>query len=117
MRSSEFDPDTEFPVIATMAEQVEIIAGAAGWWQEIIGPGLAIDTNTWFVVVPNMLGGCQGSTGPASFAPDGSEWGARFPFTTVRDQVRAQVLLADNLGIDSWAAILGGSMGGMHALE
>ncbi|MCP2031754.1 homoserine O-acetyltransferase [Okibacterium sp. HSC-33S16] len=89
----------------------------AGWWQEIVGPGLALDTDRWFIVVPNMLGGCQGSTGPASFAPDGVEWGARFPFTTVRDQVRAQVLLADALGIERWAGVIGGSMGGMHALE
>jgi homoserine O-acetyltransferase len=89
----------------------------AGWWQEIVGPGLALDTDTYFIVVPNMLGGCQGSTGPASFAPDGAEWGARFPFTTIRDQVHAQILLADALGIDRWAAVIGGSMGGMHALE
>jgi len=88
-----------------------------GWWNEIIGPGRAIDTDRWFVVAPNMLGGCQGSTGPASLAPDGIEWGARFPFTTIRDQVSAQVALADRLGIDRWAAAIGGSMGGMHALE
>jgi homoserine O-acetyltransferase len=89
----------------------------AGWWDQIIGPALAIDTDRWFVVVPNMLGGCQGSTGPASFAPDGREWGARFPSITVRDQVAAQALLADGFGIDRWAAVIGGSMGGMHALE
>ncbi|RWZ46426.1 homoserine O-acetyltransferase [Labedella phragmitis] len=89
----------------------------AGWWDRIIGPGLAVDTDRWFVVVPNMLGGCQGSTGPASFAPDGREWGARFPSVSVRDQVTAQALLADSLGIDGWAAVIGGSMGGMHALE
>jgi homoserine O-acetyltransferase len=89
----------------------------AGWWDQIIGPGLAVDTDRWFVVVPNMLGGCQGSTGPASFAPDGREWGARFPSVSVRDQVTAQALLADALGVGSWAAVIGGSMGGMHALE
>jgi homoserine O-acetyltransferase len=89
----------------------------AGWWDRIIGPGLAVDTDRWFVVVPNMLGGCQGSTGPASFAPDGREWGARFPSVSVRDQVAAQALLADSLGIGGWAAVVGGSMGGMHALE
>ncbi|PWC07373.1 homoserine O-acetyltransferase MetX [Mycetocola zhujimingii] len=89
----------------------------AGWWQEIVGPGLAIDTDVWFVVTPNMLGGCQGSTGPASFSPDGFEWASRFPFTTIRDQVSAQVALADALGIGTWAAVIGGSMGGMHALE
>jgi homoserine O-acetyltransferase len=89
----------------------------AGWWSGIIGPGKAIDTDRWFVVVPNMLGGCQGTTGPASIAPDGAEWGPRFPFTTIRDQVNAQSAFADVLGIDRWAAVVGGSMGGMQALE
>jgi homoserine O-acetyltransferase len=89
----------------------------SGWWSGIIGPGKAIDTDRWFVVVPNMLGGCQGSTGPASAAPDGESWGARFPFTTIRDQVRAQAAFADKLGIERWAAVIGGSMGGMSALE
>lgn len=89
----------------------------AGWWQDIVGPGAAIDTSRWFVVAPNMLGGCQGSTGPASVAPDGYEWAARFPYLTVRDQVEAQRALADVLGIERWAAVVGGSMGGMHALE
>ncbi|MFT4136223.1 homoserine O-acetyltransferase MetX [Microbacterium sp.] len=88
-----------------------------GWWGDVVGPDAAIDTDRWFVVAPNMLGGCQGSTGPASIAPDGREWGSRFPYLTVRDQVAAQVRLADALGIDRWAAVVGGSMGGMHALE
>ncbi|GAA3649596.1 homoserine O-acetyltransferase MetX [Microbacterium marinilacus] len=89
----------------------------AGWWQDIVGPGAPIDTDRWFVIAPNMLGGCQGSTGPASIHPDGEEWASRFPYLTVRDQVAAQVRLADALGIDVWAAVIGGSMGGMHALE
>ncbi len=89
----------------------------AGWWGGIVGPGLAVDTDRWFVVAPNMLGGCQGSTGPASFSPDGAEWGSRFPYLTIRDQVAAQVALADALGIERFAAVIGGSMGGMHALE
>ena len=89
----------------------------SGWWQGIIGPGRAIDTDRWFVVVPNMLGGCQGTTGPASAAPDGEPWGPRFPFTTIRDQVGAQARFADALGIGTWAAVIGGSMGGMSALE
>ncbi|TFD81192.1 homoserine O-acetyltransferase MetX [Cryobacterium fucosi] len=89
----------------------------AGWWGGIVGPGLAIDTDRWFVVAPNMLGGCQGSTGPASLAPDGTEWGTRFPYLTIRDQVAAQMAFGDRLGIDRWAAVVGGSMGGMHALE
>lgn len=88
-----------------------------GWWGDVVGPGLAIDTDRWFVVAPNMLGGCQGSTGPSSLAPDALEWGTRFPFLTIRDQVNAQIAFADRLGIDRWAAIVGGSMGGMHALE
>ncbi|WP_460776247.1 homoserine O-acetyltransferase MetX [Microbacterium sp. GXF7504] len=89
----------------------------AGWWQDIVGPGAAIDTDRWFVVAPNMLGGCQGSTGPASIASDGYEWAQRFPYLTVRDQVEAQRRLTEHLGIDRWAAVVGGSMGGMHALE
>lgn len=89
----------------------------SGWWSTVVGPGLAIDTDRWFVVAPNMLGGCQGSTGPSSLAPDGAEWGARFPYLTIRDQVAAQVAFTDRLGIDRWAMVVGGSMGGMHALE
>ena len=89
----------------------------AGWWSGVVGPGLALDTDTWCVIVPNVLGGCQGSTGPSSFAPDGKEWGSRFPYVTIRDQVLATKVLAEQLGIDTFAAVLGGSMGGMHALE
>ncbi|RKR73744.1 homoserine O-acetyltransferase MetX [Frondihabitans australicus] len=89
----------------------------AGWWTGIVGPGLAVDTDRWFVVAPNMLGGCQGSTGPASLDDSGREWGARFPHLTIRDQVEAQARFADALGIDRFAAVVGGSMGGMHALE
>ncbi|ANG85290.1 homoserine O-acetyltransferase MetX [Microbacterium aurantiacum] len=89
----------------------------SGWWDDIVGPGGPIDTDRWFVVAPNMLGGCQGSTGPASIAPDGYEWAARFPYLTVRDQVAAQARLTDALGIETWAAVIGGAMGGMHALE
>lgn len=88
-----------------------------GWWGDVVGPGLAVDTDRWFVVAPNVLGGCQGSTGPASIAPDGVEWASRFPYLTIRDQVAAQARLADLLGITRFAAVLGGSMGGMHALE
>jgi homoserine O-acetyltransferase/O-succinyltransferase len=89
----------------------------AGWWGGNIGPGKSVDTDRWFVVAPNMLGGCQGSTGPASSAPDGAEWGARFPFVTIRDQVAAQVAFSDAIGVPRWAAVIGGSMGGMQALE
>jgi homoserine O-acetyltransferase len=88
-----------------------------GWWNGLVGPGLALDTDRWFVVAPNVLGGCQGTTGPSSAAPDGRPWGSRFPFLTVRDQVVAEAALADALGIDRWALVVGGSMGGMRALE
>ena len=89
----------------------------AGWWNGVIGPGLAIDTNKFFVVAPNMLGGCQGSTGPTSLDKKGKEYGARFPYITIRDQVSAQVELSKQLGIKKWKAIIGGSMGGMQVLE
>jgi homoserine O-acetyltransferase len=89
----------------------------AGWWDGVVGPGLAIDTDRWFVVAPNILGGCQGSTGPASIGPALTEWGGDFPYVTIRDQVTAQVALTDALGIERWAAVIGGSMGGMHVLE
>ncbi len=89
----------------------------AGWWDALVGPGRALDTDRWFVVAPNVLGGCQGTTGPASPAPDGRPWGSRFPFLTVRDQVDAEAALADQLGIQRWSLVLGGSMGGMRALE
>jgi homoserine O-acetyltransferase/O-succinyltransferase len=89
----------------------------AGWWGGIVGSGLDINTDEWFVVAPNMVGGCQGSTGPASSSPAGTEWGAAFPFVTIRDQVAAQAAFSDAIGIERWAAVIGGSMGGMQALE
>jgi homoserine O-acetyltransferase/O-succinyltransferase len=89
----------------------------SGWWDGLIGPGRALDTDEVFVVVPNALGGCQGTTGPSSPDPDGNPWGSRFPRLTIRDQVIAERELADALGIERWAAVLGGSMGGMRALE
>jgi homoserine O-acetyltransferase len=76
-----------------------------------------LDTARWFVVAPNVLGGCQGSTGPSSPAPDGRPWGSRFPLLTVRDQVAAEAALSDAVGVRRWAAVLGGSMGGMRSLE
>ncbi len=88
-----------------------------GWWPGLVGDGKALDPRDFFIVAPNMIGGCQGSTGPASLHPDGQEWGSRFPFVSIRDQVRAQQALADTLGIDRWALVVGGSMGGMQALE
>lgn len=89
-----------------------------GWWEGIVGPGLAIDTSRWFVVCTNVLGGCQGTTGPASPHPlDGKPYGSRFPVITIRDMVRAQHRLADALGVRRWHSVIGGSMGGMQAVE
>ncbi len=88
-----------------------------GWWEPLIGPGAPIDTDRYFVVCPNVLGGCQGTTGPASLAPDGRRYGSRFPVVTVRDQVVVEAALADRLGIPCWHAVVGGSMGGMRVLE
>lgn len=89
----------------------------AGWWDTLVGPGCPLDPARWFVVAPNVLGGCQGSTGPSSTAPDGRPWGSRFPVVTPRDAVAAEAHLADALGVGSWALVVGGSMGGMRALE
>ena len=88
-----------------------------GWWDGLIGPGRPLDTDRWFVIASNVLGGCRGTTGPSSLGPDGRPWGSRFPFVTVRDQVAAEAALAEALGISSWACVVGGSMGGMRALE
>lgn len=88
-----------------------------GWWPGMVGPGCPIDTDRYFVVCPNVLGGCQGTTGPASPAPDGAPYGSRFPYVTVRDQVAAEIRLADALGVDSWALVVGASMGGHRVLE
>ena len=89
-----------------------------GWWDSCIGPGKPIDTNRFFVVSLNNLGGCNGSTGPSSLNPaTGKPYGADFPVLTVEDWVHSQARLADRLGIHTWAAIVGGSLGGMQALQ
>lgn len=89
-----------------------------GWWDAYIGPGKPIDTNKFFVVALNNLGGCHGSTGPTSINPaTGKPWGPDFPKLRVRDWVASQALLADRLGIDAWAAVIGGSLGGMQAMR
>jgi homoserine O-acetyltransferase len=89
-----------------------------GWWDNLIGPGKPLDTNRFFVVGVNNLGGCHGSTGPCSNHPGtGQPWGADFPVVTVNDWVKAQARLADALGIAEWAAVVGGSLGGMQALQ
>jgi homoserine O-acetyltransferase/O-succinyltransferase len=88
-----------------------------GWWDGVAGPGAPIDTNRWCAVATNVLGGCRGSTGPSSTAPDGKPWGSRFPLISVRDQVEADVAALAALGVTDVAAVLGGSMGGARALE
>jgi len=89
-----------------------------GWWNALIGPGRAIDTDRFFVVCPNVLGGCQGTTGPSSTNPaTGDAYGSQFPVTTIRDQVDVEAALADALGIEQWYCVAGGSMGGQRALE
>lgn len=89
-----------------------------GWWDSCIGPGKAIDTNKFFVVCLNNLGGCSGSTGPTSINPEtGKFYGPDFPVVTVRDWVNSQVMLSDRLGIEKWAAVVGGSLGGMQVLR
>ena len=89
-----------------------------GWWDGLIGPGRALDTDRYFVVCMNVLGGCQGTTGPASDDPStDAPYGSRFPVVTIRDMVRVQAMAATKLGIDQWLAVIGGSMGGMQALE
>jgi len=89
-----------------------------GWWDSYIGPNKPIDTNKFFVVCLNNLGGCNGSTGPASINPaNGKIYGASFPVVTVPDWVQSQARLADMLGIEQWAAVIGGSLGGMQALQ
>ncbi|KAA0077374.1 homoserine O-acetyltransferase [Mycolicibacterium sp. P9-64] len=88
-----------------------------GWWDGVAGPGAPIDTDRWCAISTNVLGGCRGSTGPSSTAPDGKPWGSRFPAITVRDQVNADIAALAALGITQVAAVVGGSMGGARALE
>ncbi|BBX18352.1 homoserine O-acetyltransferase [Mycolicibacterium duvalii] len=89
----------------------------AGWWDGIAGPGAPIDTDRWCAISTNVLGGCRGSTGPSTEAPDGKPWGSRFPAISIRDQVAADVAALERLGITEVAAVMGGSMGGARALE
>jgi len=97
---------------------VHPVTGKAGWWDSIIGPGKPIDTERYFVICPNVVGACMGTTGPASISPaTGKPWGLDFPVITIRDMVRAQAMLLDHLGIASLFSIAGGSMGGMQVLQ
>jgi homoserine O-acetyltransferase len=110
-------------VLHALTGDSHLIGGASeghatsGWWNGIVGSGEAIDTNEFFVLTPNVLGGCQGSTGPSSLDRNGREYGPSFPQLTIKDQARAFLILADQLGIKKFFAIVGGSMAGMHALE
>jgi homoserine O-acetyltransferase len=100
------------------ADRDGVAAKALGWWDGMIGPGKAFDTDRFFVVSTNLLGGCRGTTGPSSLDPaTGKPYGTRFPVITVPDMVRAQRALLDELGIERLAAVAGGSLGGMQALE
>jgi len=89
----------------------------SGWWNSLVGPGAPIDTDKYFVVCANVLGGCQGTTGPSSLAPDSKAWGSRFPVITIADMVRVEYQLMQHLGIESYALMLGPSLGGMRVLE
>ncbi len=94
------------------------LTGKAGWWSSIVGPGKPIDSDRYFVICPNILGGCLGSTGPASINPEtGTPYGLKFPVITIGDMVEAQARLIDHLEIDQLFAVIGGSMGGMQVLE
>lgn len=103
---------------AHAAGRSEVGQPTAGWWDPLIGPGRPLDTDRYFVVCVNVLGGCQGTTGPASPDPStGRPYGSTFPVVSIRDMVRSQALVADHIGVGVWHAVVGGSMGGMQALE
>ncbi|MBS0562520.1 MAG: homoserine O-acetyltransferase [Proteobacteria bacterium] len=95
------------------------VTGKPGWWDAVVGPGLPLDTDRYFVICVNVLGGCMGSTGPRSARPDAPDelWGTDFPAVTIHDMVRAQKRLIDHLGIARLFAVVGGSMGGMQVLD
>jgi homoserine O-acetyltransferase len=99
------------------AASENLVTGRPPWWSRMIGPGLPIDTDRFHVIATNVLGGCMGTTGPASDAPDGKPWGTRFPVITISDMVRAQIAFIDALGIDTLFSVIGGSMGGMQVLD
>src|ERR1700732_501675 len=94
------------------------VTGKPGWWETMVGPGRPLDTNQYFIICANVIGGCMGSTGPASTNPaTGKPWGLDFPIVTIPDMVRAQAMLFDRLGIETLFCVVGGSMGGMQVLQ
>jgi homoserine O-acetyltransferase len=93
------------------------VTGKDGWWDMVVGPGKPIDTDRFFVICTNVLGGCMGTTGPRTARADGGLWGTEFPPVTIRDMVRAQKMLVDQMGISRLFAVVGGSMGGMQVLQ
>src|SRR5262249_21410867 len=94
------------------------VTGKPGWWETMVGPGKPIDTERYFVICPNVVGACMGTSGPASTnLATGKPWGLEFPVITIRDMVRAQAMLLDELKIDTLFAVAGGSMGGMQVLQ
>jgi homoserine O-acetyltransferase/O-succinyltransferase len=99
------------------AASVHPITGKAGWWARMVGPGKPVDTDRFFVICANVIGSCMGASGPGSLAADGLPYAMRFPVLTIRDMVRAQMVLLDHLGIARLHAVVGGSMGGMQALS
>jgi len=100
------------------AANIHPVTGKPGWWDTMVGPGKPIDTDRYFVICPNVIGACMGTTGPASTNPaSGKPWGLDFPVITVRDMVRAQAMLLDRLGIETLFAVAGGSLGGMQVLQ
>lgn len=122
----ELDPDGSNAVLVCHAltgdshvcSSPGISGSPEGWWEDLVGPGNYIDTDRYFVVCSNVLGGCQGTTGPASVDPStGRPLGAGFPAVTIRDMVRVQKRLSDHLGVRKWLCVIGGSMGGMQVLE
>src|SRR5690606_16599641 len=100
------------------AASVHPMTGKPGWWNRVIGPGLPLDPDRYFVISTNVVGGCMGTTGPSSIDPaTGKPYGLSFPVITIADMVRAQAMLLDDLGIESLFAVVGGSMGGMQVLQ
>ena len=99
------------------AAETQPLTGKPGWWESLVGPGLTIDTDRYYVICSNVLGGCMGSTGPRDRGPDGQVWGTDFPPITIGDMVRAQQMLVRRLGIARLFAVVGGSMGGMQVLQ